>query len=153
VIDDWTSVLTHAPRSDGAREIAPDAFSADELTRALDANRRAHERVAPISAATAAPRPSSTPRTTLLLLRAWQLRSGRCRAERPALRYRHVAVDEVQDFSPLEIQVLLGCLDQRQSITLAGDTQQHLLENSGFTSWATFFAQLGSAAPRSTRSR
>lgn len=61
----------------------------------------------------------------------------------PLLRYRHIAVDEVQDFSPLEIQILLGCLDQRKSITLAGDTQQHLLENSGFTSWATFFGQLG----------
>jgi len=79
-----------------------------------------------------------------LLLRAWQLRVGPLPARSgPLLRYRHVAVDEVQDFSPLEIQVLIGCLDQRQSITLAGDTQQHLLEHTGFTSWATFFSQLG----------
>src|SRR5439155_530552 len=59
------------------------------------------------------------------------------------LRYRHVAVDEVQDFSPLEIQVLLGCLDERRSITLAGDTQQHIVEEGGFTSWTEFLAELG----------
>src|SRR5205814_265244 len=79
-------------------------------------------------------------------LRASQLRSGSLpgRAGRP-LRYRHVAIDEVQDFSPLEVRVLLGCLDERRSITLAGDTQQHLLEEGGFTSWAAFLAELGLA--------
>ncbi len=84
------------------------------------------------------------PEDDALLLRAWQLRVGPLPgAEGAPLRYRHVAIDEVQDFSPLEVRVLLGCLDERQSITLAGDTQQHSLEDAGFTSWATFFAQLG----------
>ena len=60
-------------------------------------------------------------------------------ARRPAsgldpLRYRHIAIDEVQDFSPIEVQVLLGCLEKGRSITLAGDTQQSLMEDSGFTS-------------------
>ena len=54
-----------------------------------------------------------------------------------------VAIDEVQDFSPLEVRVLLGCLDERQSITLAGDTQQHIVKDAGFTSWAAFFKDLG----------
>ena len=49
----------------------------------------------------------------------------------------------MQDFSPLEIQVLLGCLDERRSITLAGDTQQHIVEEGGFTSWTEFLAELG----------
>ena len=49
----------------------------------------------------------------------------------------------VQDFSPLEVQVLLGCLDDRRSITLAGDTQQHVVEDGGFTSWSEFLARLG----------
>ncbi len=79
-----------------------------------------------------------------LLLRAWQLRIGplRSRARRP-VRYRHVAVDEVQDFSPLEVQVLIDCLDERRSITLAGDTQQHVVTHSGFTSWSDFLGKLG----------
>jgi DNA helicase-2/ATP-dependent DNA helicase PcrA len=41
------------------------------------------------------------------------------------------------------VQVLLGCLDEQRSITLAGDTQQHLVEEGGFTSWADFLARLG----------
>ena len=145
VIDDWTSVLTYAPRlQETLAEIAPDAFSAEELSRAIDANRRAQERVTAYLAGDRNSEAELDPEDDPLLLRAWQLRMGPLPSRTgPLLRYRHVAVDEVQDFSPLEIQVLLGCLDQRQSITLAGDTQQHLLENTGFTSWATFFSQLG----------
>lgn len=79
-----------------------------------------------------------------LLLRAWQLRVGPLRAKgRSPLIYRHIAIDEVQDFSPLEVRVLLECLDKKQSITLAGDTQQHVMQDAGFTSWADFFASLG----------
>ena len=79
-----------------------------------------------------------------LLLRAWQLRVGPLRSQRKRpLRYRHVALDEVQDFSPTEVQVLLGTLDDRQSITLAGDTQQHVMQHAGFTSWESFFDHLG----------
>jgi DNA helicase-2/ATP-dependent DNA helicase PcrA len=59
------------------------------------------------------------------------------------LRYRHIAVDEVQDFSPLEIRILLDCLDERRSMTLAGDTQQHVLQEAGFTSWNDFMGNLG----------
>jgi DNA helicase-2/ATP-dependent DNA helicase PcrA len=79
-----------------------------------------------------------------LLLYAWQLRVGALpgRGERP-LRYKHVAIDEVQDFAPIEVRVLLGCLDARRSITLAGDTQQHLVEHGGFRSWSEFLQQLG----------
>jgi DNA helicase-2/ATP-dependent DNA helicase PcrA len=80
----------------------------------------------------------------ILLLYAWQRRVGplRTKAGLP-LRYRHVAIDEVQDFSPTEVRVLIGCLDERQSITLAGDTQQHVMTDAGFTSWTAFFDQLG----------
>jgi DNA helicase-2/ATP-dependent DNA helicase PcrA len=145
VIDDWTSVLTHASRLAAAlTEIAPDAFGADELKRAIDWNRRAQERVTAYLDGDRSAEAELDPEDDALLLRAWQLRVGPLPARNgPLLRYRHVAVDEVQDFSPLEIQVLIDCLDQRQSITLAGDTQQHLLEHTGFTSWATFFSQLG----------
>jgi len=59
------------------------------------------------------------------------------------IRYRHIAIDEVQDFSPLEVRVLLDCADERQSVTLAGDTQQHVMKDAGFTSWTEFFDHLG----------
>ncbi|MEO6028840.1 MAG: UvrD-helicase domain-containing protein [Candidatus Binatia bacterium] len=145
VIDDWISVLTnHASIRQALAEVAPDAFGADQLTRAVDWNRRELERVTAYLGGERGSEAELDLEDDALLLRAWQLRVGPLPARNaPLLRYRHVAVDEVQDFSPLEIQVLLGCLDQRKSITLAGDTQQHLLENTGFTSWATFFSQLG----------
>ncbi|MCC6850643.1 MAG: AAA family ATPase [Deltaproteobacteria bacterium] len=145
VVDDWASVSTHAPRIHAALAAsAPDAFGPEELRRALDWMRREHEKLAAWLGGDRTAEAELDAEDDALLLRAWQLRVGALPAKSgPLLRYRHVAVDEVQDFSPLEVQVLLGCLDQRKSITLAGDTQQHLLENTGFTSWATFFEQLG----------
>ena len=61
------------------------------------------------------------------------------------LQLRHVAIDEVQDFSPLEVRVLIDCLDDHRSMTLAGDTQQHVLMDAGFSSWNDFFRHLGLA--------
>ena len=89
--------------------------------------------------------PQLDPEDDALLLRAWQLRVGRCAAAGRAAALRHVAIDEVQDFSPLEVRVLLDCLDERRSLTLAGDTQQHVLPEAGFTSWSDFFRHLGVA--------
>jgi DNA helicase-2/ATP-dependent DNA helicase PcrA len=83
------------------------------------------------------------PEDDALLLRAWQLRVGPLRGRKGPLRYRHVAIDEVQDFSPLEVQVLIDCLDERRSLTLAGDTQQHVQPHNGFTSWSRFLEELG----------
>ncbi|MFP6639428.1 MAG: 3'-5' exonuclease, partial [Myxococcota bacterium] len=40
-------------------------------------------------------------------------------------------------------RVLLDCMDPRASITLAGDTHQHVAEHSGFSSWSEFFHLLG----------
>jgi DNA helicase-2/ATP-dependent DNA helicase PcrA len=85
-----------------------------------------------------------------LLLRLWQLRIGplpeprkdRPLRERP-LRYAHVMIDEVQDLSPLEVRVLMDCTDERRSLTLAGDTQQHVLAEAGFADWEQFFSHLG----------
>jgi len=49
----------------------------------------------------------------------------------------------VQDFAAVEVHVLLDCLDRNQSITLAGDTQQHVIETSGFRSWGALLQSLG----------
>jgi DNA helicase-2/ATP-dependent DNA helicase PcrA len=84
------------------------------------------------------------PEDDALLLRAWQLRVGPLRTRRHhSVGYAHLAVDEVQDFSPLELRVLLDCLDSGRSATLAGDTAQHILAGTGFTDWATFFGEIG----------
>jgi DNA helicase II / ATP-dependent DNA helicase PcrA len=79
-----------------------------------------------------------------LLLRAWQLRIGplRSKKKRP-LDYAHMALDEVQDFSPIEVQVLLGAASRDQCVTLAGDTRQHITQHAGFSSWAGFLDRIG----------
>jgi DNA helicase-2/ATP-dependent DNA helicase PcrA len=79
-----------------------------------------------------------------LLLRAFQLRVGPLRGrDRRPLRYRHLAIDELQDFSPLEVSVLLGCLADPPSLTLAGDAQQQIGPRGGFSSWSGFLTRLG----------
>ena len=142
-LDDFTSALT---RPDLLRacceETAPGLFSRDAIRRVVEWNRRRHEEV--LTGASGDTDAALEPEDDALLLRAWQLRVGplRHQQERP-LRYRHVAIDEVQDFAPLEVRVLLDCLDRSQSITLAGDTQQHVAAQGGFTSWSDFLGQLG----------
>ena len=144
-LDDWASVLTQRPLLEAvSRRSATAAFSASELDRFVDYNRR---RVDELFAGLAGDRdrPSELdPEDDALLLRAWQLRVGplRARGQKP-IRLRHAVIDEVQDFSPLEVQVLLGCMRPGCGLTLAGDTQQQVMQHSGFTSWQDFFDHLG----------
>jgi len=144
-MDDWASVITLPEGiSSVLRELAPDAFTPAELDRAIVWCRDRYEDLLSWLDDKEEGEGLLDPEDVSLLLRAWQLRVGplRFRGQRP-LTYRHIAIDEVQDFSPVDVRVLLDCLDARQSITLAGDTQQHVMANAGFTSWADFFRWLG----------
>ncbi len=78
-----------------------------------------------------------------LLLYAYQLRVGKLRERGREIALAHLVIDEVQDFSPLEILILLGICDDKQSVTLAGDTRQHISKSAGFSSWSDFLAQIG----------
>lgn len=84
------------------------------------------------------------PEDDALLLRAWQLRLGPLTdIGNNRLRYAHLVIDEVQDFSPSEVRVLLDTVAEPKSITLAGDTQQHIAGVAGFSSWTEFLARTG----------
>lgn len=145
VVDDWASVLSQ-PRflETVLNEVAPGAFSSEEIQRATAWCRDRCQEVTAWTEGDTSVDAELDSEDDALLLRAWQLRVGPlpATAQRP-LQYKHIAIDEVQDFAPVEVCVLLGCLDQRQSITLAGDTQQHVMQDGGFTSWAAFFKDLG----------
>jgi DNA helicase-2/ATP-dependent DNA helicase PcrA len=146
-IDDWLSVLLNegllkellARRGDTGG-----GLSDRELRYAIDWCRaRQEELLAWVDGDRDAPG-ELDPEDDALLLRAYQLRVGPLpRAGREPLAYKHIAIDEVQDFAALEVRVLLDCLDERKSLTLAGDTQQHVIPGSGFTSWSAFFSDLG----------
>jgi DNA helicase II / ATP-dependent DNA helicase PcrA len=72
-----------------------------------------------------------------LLLRIYQRQRGRLPdGNKGVLAYEHLMVDEVQDFSPLELAVLLDATSAQRSVTLAGDTAQAIAPEHGFSNWA-----------------
>lgn len=144
-IDDALSVVTDADRLERVFDaLAPGTFRRDELVRATQWCRDRQEELVARLEGDKEVDARLDAEDDALLLRAWQLRVGPLRGKNSlALKYRHVAIDEVQDWSPLEVRVLIDCLDEKRSITLAGDTQQHVMQDAGFTSWQDFFGHLG----------
>lgn len=82
---------------------------------------------------------------TLLLRLSQRLRGPLTRAagSKEPLIYEHVLIDEAQDMSPVELAVVLDTVRRSESITLAGDVQQRLLLDNGFTDWETVLGELG----------
>jgi DNA helicase-2/ATP-dependent DNA helicase PcrA len=78
----------------------------------------------------------------LLLLYTRMVGPLRSRRKR-ALRFQHILVDEAQDFSPLDLQVLIALAAEPISVTLAGDTDQRMIIHNAFTRWEDVIAQLG----------
>jgi DNA helicase-2/ATP-dependent DNA helicase PcrA len=147
-LDDWLSVLGDLPFLEAVfAEQAPDAFREGHLAEAVAHCRRQIEAVQAWLAGDRGVEAELDPEDDALLLRAWQLRNGPLLAtDGGPLQLRHIAIDEVQDFAPLEVRVLIECADERRSVTLAGDTQQHVMQAAGFTDWGQFFRHLGLAA-------
>ncbi len=72
---------------------------------------------------------------SMILLRMFQLLRGRLHFnQKRRLSYDHLMVDEAQDFSPLELSVLMDTV-QGESITFAGDPAQKITEND-FSDWS-----------------
>jgi DNA helicase-2/ATP-dependent DNA helicase PcrA len=78
-----------------------------------------------------------------LLLRIYQLQRGPLAGPKGPISYEHLMVDEVQDFAPLELAVLLESTTKERSITLAGDTAQAIAPEHGFSSWTDMLDDLG----------
>jgi DNA helicase II / ATP-dependent DNA helicase PcrA len=64
-------------------------------------------------------------------------------ASKEPLIYEHVLIDEAQDMSPVELAVVLETVRRSESVTLAGDVQQRLLLDNGFSDWETVLGNLG----------
>ncbi len=157
VLEDWLELLTSRDvLRGGVQKYAPGAFSESELDRIVRWTSRQVELLGARRSWDAEqldrqgqqepqdeeypedlgpPEPAIDPEDEPLLLRLYQLRVGPLPypgTHGGPIRYRHIAIDEVQDLSPLEVRVLLDCTDPRRSITLSGDTQQHVLTEAGF---------------------
>ena len=89
-----------------------------------------------------------------LLLRLIQLKRGGLFLPGGAdeIVYHHVAIDEAQDRSALEVKVLVEAVQspdkdpEHRSVTIAGDTAQRLVFDNGFTGWADLLQQTGQPA-------
>jgi DNA helicase IV len=68
-----------------------------------------------------------------LLLRIVQLLAGAPTALRRRTPYKHIVIDEVQDYSPVELATVLSSLTTQGTLTLVGDTAQRVEE--GFPGW------------------
>ena len=125
-------------------ELAPGLLNPTEIRKITTWSRDRHDELIAWMDGEREVKPQLDAEDDTLLLRAFQHRVGRLRGRgRSPLVYRHLALDEVQDFTPMDVRVLLGTLDKNKSITLAGDTQQHITSHSGFTSWSAFLTKLG----------
>ncbi|MEZ4400293.1 MAG: ATP-binding domain-containing protein [Kofleriaceae bacterium] len=88
-----------------------------------------------------------------LFLRLVQLkRGGLFTPDGDELAYSHVAVDEAQDRSAIEIKVLVEAVrtpddkPEQRSVTIAGDTAQRLVFDNNFSGWTDLLQQTGQPA-------
>jgi DNA helicase-2/ATP-dependent DNA helicase PcrA len=138
VVGEWAALLTdRAALGAGFERHAPGLFSAGQLD---DIHRWCVER----DRLRTAGRPGADDERyaldaedEALLLRIYQRQRGRLPdGNKGTLAYEHLMVDEVQDFSPLELSVLLDTTSSHRSVTLAGDTAQAIAPEHGFSNWA-----------------
>jgi DNA helicase-2/ATP-dependent DNA helicase PcrA len=85
-----------------------------------------------------------------LLLRLIQLkRGGLVQPGGEEMIWEHVAIDEAQDRSALEVKVLVESVrapdndPEKRSVTIAGDTAQRLVFDNNFTGWDQLLEQIG----------
>jgi len=85
-----------------------------------------------------------------LLLRLTQLkRGGLVQPGGEEIIWEHVAIDEAQDRSALEVKVLVEAVrapdsdPEKRSVTIAGDTAQRLVFDNNFTGWSELLEQIG----------
>ncbi|MBN2804595.1 MAG: ATP-binding domain-containing protein [Deltaproteobacteria bacterium] len=78
-----------------------------------------------------------------VLLRLYQLKMGWLKEGSRKIEYDHMMIDEVQDFSALEVRVLLDTVGRNRPVTMAGDTAQKIVREGGFDDWETFLDEAG----------
>tara|TARA_R110002073_G_scaffold256849_2_gene419461 strand:+ start:2926 stop:5313 length:2388 start_codon:yes stop_codon:yes gene_type:complete len=87
-----------------------------------------------------------------ILLRLIQLKRGALASRKTsAIRYSHVAIDEAQDRSAIEVKVLLDATESEspdskdKSVTIAGDTAQRIVFDNDFGGWEQLLRQTGNS--------
>jgi DNA helicase II / ATP-dependent DNA helicase PcrA len=160
VVGEWASLLTdRGALAAGFQKHAPGLFSTGQIDdlhrwcverdRLRTAGRDPDEDAEPYAL---------DPEDDALLLRLHQIQRGgllgtmsgagsattaTSNGPRAAPGIEHLMVDEVQDFSPVELAVLLETTTRERSVTLAGDIAQAIAPEHGFSSWSEMLEDLG----------
>ncbi len=88
----------------------------------------------------------------LLLRLSQRLRGGLVAKDSGQVSYSHIAIDEAQDRSAIEVQVLLDATEVREgdqgarSVTIAGDSAQRLVFDNRFVGWQDLLRAIGHEA-------
>jgi DNA helicase-2/ATP-dependent DNA helicase PcrA len=143
VMGEWAGLLTDRQAlGDGFERHAPGVFSAEQL----DQMHRwcvERERMRVSGPDEDSDAYALDVEDDALLLRIQQLQRGPLEGPKGPIAYEHLMVDEVQDFAPIELAVLLDSTTKERSITLAGDTAQAIAPDHGFSTWAEMLDHLG----------
>ncbi|MGB1014417.1 MAG: UvrD-helicase domain-containing protein [Nannocystaceae bacterium] len=83
------------------------------------------------------------PEDDAILMRLCQLKNGGIFFSGRRFEYEHVVIDEAQDLCPLEVRVLLDCVSEGKSVTIAGDRAQKMIFDNGFRDWPELLADAG----------
>lgn len=158
VVGEWSQLLTDRQAlGAGFAKHAPGVFTEGQIDSVhkwcVDRERLRHEALEQ-SQAPRTPRDEGDepeerieygldPEDDALLLRIYQLQRGQLTNQQGPVVYEHLMVDEVQDFAPIELAVLLDSTTPDRSITLAGDTAQAISSDHGFSSWSEMLDDLG----------
>jgi DNA helicase-2/ATP-dependent DNA helicase PcrA len=144
VIGEWASLLTdRAALGAGFARHAPGLFSEGQLDDIYRWNVE-RERLRTTRGGDEDEVYALDPEDDALLLRIYQLQRGPLPGPKGvSLAYEHLMVDEVQDFSPVELAVLLDTTTKQRSVTLSGDTAQAIAPEHGFSSWDGLLDDLG----------
>jgi len=57
--------------------------------------------------------------------------------------FQHLVIDEVQDFTALELELVLSLVKKREQLTIAGDVSQNLREENTFPGWEVLRSHWG----------
>jgi len=146
IVSDWADLLTDRKAIGRALDVhAPAEFTDAEIDRVHEWCVRMYSRIdeASVSGSGDDEPPTLDREDDALLLRLHQLKRGWLRDRNGRLDYDHLMIDEVQDFSALEAGVLMDTVGRDRPVTLAGDTAQRIVRESGFEDWDSFLDDLG----------
>ena len=142
--DDWAHIMTDPTALFSSMEKShPGEFTLAQLKKAADWTRALNYRLNDWMEGDRSEPAELDVEDDAILLFLFQLRVGALRLRRKQFSLSHLVVDEVQDFAPIELKVLVGTLDKQTCATFAGDTQQQISQKSTFGSWDELFEQLG----------